>query len=68
MATVMATLLNPVELHVHLGEGSDLVNNLSRALRFPFKLRQNPTVYPWAPDVQDFQVNQGQNFIFISVS
>jgi len=66
--TLLAQQPNPVELHVHLGEGSDMLDNLSSNFIIPdFKLRQNPTINEWDPEIQPFKIYDGQEIIRITV-
>jgi len=56
----------PVRLYIHLGAGSDVLDNGNTTFRVPFKVYENPTVYEWE-SVQGFKIYDGETHIRITV-
>ena len=46
---------DPVQLFVHLGVGSDVLNE-STEFRFSFKIYENPTIDEWGDEPQNFNL------------
>jgi len=57
---------DPVQLFVHLGVGSDVLNG-STEFRFSFFIYENPTVKRWEDEPKDFNVYGDDPYIRIEV-
>jgi len=55
-----------VHLYIHLGAGSDVLDNRNTTFRMPFEVHANPTIHEWE-SLQGFKIYDDETHIRIMV-